>query len=85
MKNDRFAAKLAALDALRANPDANVVPALRKALSDRSNFIVAKAAAVLREAYLTELIPDVLAAFDRLLATLKTTPAAAAKTRWQRP
>lgn len=41
--------------------------ALRKALSDRINVLVAKAARLAAERQLHDLIPDLLAAFDRLL------------------
>jgi HEAT repeat protein len=75
MKHDRFKAKLMALDALRTTFDAKAaVPALRKALMDRSNFIVAKAATILGDAYLTDLQADVIAAFDRLLSTVEDDP-----------
>jgi HEAT repeat protein len=75
MKNDRFKAKLAALDALRANFDAKTgVPALRKALADRSNSIVAKAATIIGGAYLADLLPDLIAAFDRLLSAVADDP-----------
>jgi HEAT repeat protein len=68
VKNDRFKAKLAALDALRDNAgDAVAVPLLRKALADRSNVLVAKAADVIGDLRTEALLADMLAAFDRLL------------------
>jgi hypothetical protein len=46
--------------------DANTT--LRKALTDRSNLIVAEAAKTATELHLSELIPDLLTTFDRLFA-----------------
>jgi HEAT repeat protein len=42
------------------------IPDLRKALADRVNLVVAKAAQIAGELRLQELIPDLLRAFDRL-------------------
>jgi len=68
MKNDRFKAKLAALEQLGKAYDPVAGPALlRSGLTDRSNFIVAKAAQVIGEAYLTDFVPVLSAAFARLL------------------
>jgi hypothetical protein len=63
-----FDAQLAALEALRREPPETCVKALRKALGQRSNYIVSKAAALVRELRVSELIPDLLAAFDRFFA-----------------
>ncbi len=63
-----FDAQLAALDALRheaAESPAARAKALRHALGNRNNYIVAKAADLVRELSLAELTPDLLAAFDR--------------------
>ena len=66
MKNDRFKAKLQALEALRAISDAAIAaPALRKGLTEKSNFLVAKAASIIGESGFSDLLPDVLAALDR--------------------
>lgn len=46
---------------------AEAVPALQKALRDRINLIVAKAAKIAAEKQYRELIPELLQAFDRLL------------------
>jgi HEAT repeat protein len=60
--------KLAALDALRsAAASAPPTSALRKALQDPNNYYVSKAAAIAAEFALTDLIPDLIAAFDRFL------------------
>ena len=49
----------------RRDPPSAVAP-LRKALGDRVNLMVAKAAALASELRFTELTPDLLRAFDRL-------------------
>jgi len=51
---------------LRDVTHAEALPELRKALADRVNLIVAKAAKVAAERQMRELIPDLLAAFDRM-------------------
>src|SRR5580658_5381653 len=69
---EAFERKLQALASLRAAapsetaPDAAINP-LRKALKDRSNYLVSKAAALAGELRLTALIPDLLGAFDRFM------------------
>ncbi len=75
-----FEDQLAALDEFRhGSPDAAVEP-LRKALTHRNNYVVAKAADVVRELALAELIPQLLAAFDRFFADpVKTDPQCWAK------
>ncbi len=55
------------LSALREVDAGVAIPALRKALSDRVNLVVAKAAKIAAERQLRELTPDLLRAFDRLL------------------
>ena len=61
----KFEQQLAALDALRDQaPEARPEP-LRKALAQRNNFIVAKAADLARDFGLAQLIPDMVKAFDR--------------------
>ena len=55
------------LNVFREAPAAEAIPALRKALADRVNLIVAKAAKVAAARSFGELIPDLLRAFDRLL------------------
>lgn len=58
--------QLEALNGLRSQPstDAKIL-ALRKALGDRSNVVVSKAAAITGECGLKELIPDLEDAFER--------------------
>jgi HEAT repeat protein len=60
--------KLAALEMLRSTAASSPLsPALRKALADPNNYYVSKAAAIAAEFALTDLIPDLTAAFDRFL------------------
>jgi HEAT repeat protein len=61
----KFEEQLAALDALRQLPTEACVEPLRKALTQRNNFVVAKAADLVRQFQLTQLTPDILIAFDR--------------------
>src|SRR5277367_2456481 len=72
--------QLAALDALRHQPPEDVVEPLRKALANRNNLIVAKAADLVRQFQLTQLTPEVLTAFDRFFEDpVKTDPQCWAK------
>jgi hypothetical protein len=57
--------QLAALDALREAPANTRLAPLRKALGNRNNFVVAKAANLIREFALTDLTSDLLTSFDR--------------------
>lgn len=76
----RFEEQLAALEQLRHQPPQASVEPLRRALTHRSNYIVAKAADLVREFRLTELIPELLAAFDRCFVNpIKTDPQCWAK------
>lgn len=61
----KFEDQLAALDALRHQPPEATIDPLRKALSNGNNFMAAKAADLVRQFQLTQLTPDLLAAFDR--------------------
>ncbi len=81
---EAFERKLQALASLRVSspegvPEAAIGP-LRKALKDRSNYLVSKAAALTGELRLTALLPDLLAAFDRfMIDPVKTDPKCWAK------
>ena len=67
-KPDPIEAALDALASLRAETDPVVVASgLRKALKDRSNLVVAKAAQIAGDLRITQLIPDLVSAFDRLM------------------
>jgi hypothetical protein len=70
-----------ALEALRAVPGLlNVLEPLRKALNDRSNYFVSKAAALVAELGTQELIPDLARAFDRfMIDPIKSDPQCWAK------
>ena len=76
----KFEEQIAALDNLRQlSPQAAIEP-LRKALANRNNFVVAKAADLVRDLQLTQLTPDLLTAFDRFFDDpVKTDPQCWAK------
>src|SRR5437879_2771137 len=75
-----FEQQLAALDELRQQaPEAAIEP-LRKALAHRNNYVVAKAADLVSKFRLSELIPELVAAFDRFFADpIKSDPQCWAK------
>ncbi len=76
----KFEEQIAALDALRHGPQEDRADPLRKALGHRNNFIVAKAADLVREFSLASLEPELLAAFDRFFDDpVKTDPQCWAK------
>ena len=60
-----FEQQIAALDALRNAPEQDRITGLRKALTNRNNFLAAKAADLVRELSITDLTVDLLKAFDR--------------------
>ena len=61
-------------------PGAATQASLAKALTNRNNYLVSKAAAVVADLQLAELIPDLVAAFDRfLMDAVKTDPQCWAK------
>jgi hypothetical protein len=78
----KFEERLDRLRQLRHNvPDEALFSALRKSLRDRSNLIVAEAAKVAAELRISDLIPDLLAGFDRLFEDpVKTDPKCWGKT-----
>lgn len=61
----QFDEQIAALDRLRQQPEEPRTDALRKPLGGKNNFLVAKAADLVREFRLPALIPELLTAFDR--------------------
>lgn len=68
MSKQAFDKKIEALEALRSEPDSAVaVDHVRKALRDRNNYLVSKAAELAADLSLCALIPDLLATFDRFL------------------
>lgn len=60
-----FEGQLSALDALRQSPEPARLDPLRKALGNRNNLIVAKAADLVREFDMRQLTPDLIKTFDR--------------------
>jgi HEAT repeat protein len=81
MGKQAFDQKLEALEALRGNTDsAAVLGQIRKALKDRNNYLVSKAAALAGDLRLSDLVPDLVDAFDRfLIEPVKTDPQCWAK------
>jgi HEAT repeat protein len=76
----KFEEQIAALDALRQqSPEAAIEP-LRKALTNRNNFVAAKAADLIREFDLRQLTPELLTTFDRFFVdAVKSDPQCWAK------
>jgi len=66
MAHRQIEAEIDRLNSLREAEPAVAIAALRKALSDRVNLMAAKAAKMAAELRLRDLVPDLLAAFDRL-------------------
>jgi hypothetical protein len=66
MPNRGFDEQMAILDSIKGRElDAAAILEIKKALASRSNFLVAKAARIAEDAGLTDLLPDLLAAYDR--------------------
>jgi hypothetical protein len=70
-----------ALEALRTRaPDGEMLVTLRKALADRNNFVVSKAAQIAEEKKTAELLPELIEAFERFFTNaLKSDPQCWAK------
>jgi HEAT repeat protein len=60
-----FEEQLAAIDELRKQSPESALEPLRKALGHKNNYVVAKAADLARDFELQQLLPELLAAFDR--------------------
>jgi HEAT repeats len=74
MAHRGFDEQMAALEALRGGEfDADAVALVKKSLANRSNFLVAKAARLAEDAALTDLVPDLVAAFDRFFMNAEKT------------
>lgn len=74
MAHRGFDEQMAALDALRGRElDADSLALVRKSLSHRNNFIVAKAARLAEDNDRGDLLPDLLAAFDRFFTNAEKT------------
>ena len=67
MGKQAFDRKLEEIADLRSAPEDTAVAQLRKALKDRSNFVVSKAAAIAGDRGFQSLVPDLLVAFDRFM------------------
>jgi HEAT repeat protein len=83
VSHSAFKQKLAALDALRSASESDsraVRDQLHKALRDRNNYVVARAASVCAELHLDELISDMLSAYERFFVdAVKSDPQCLAK------
>ncbi len=76
----KFEDQLAALDALRQQPPEACIEPLCKALTNRNNFVVGKAADLIRTLNLPQLTPALLTAFHRFFEDpVKTDPQCWAK------
>lgn len=74
MSNRGFDEHMAALDALKVSAlDAEHVALIRKSLAHRNNLLVAKAARLVEEHRMAELMPDLLAAYDRFFTNAEKT------------
>lgn len=81
MSKAAFDRKIRDLESLRTAPAEVASVELRRALKDRSNYLVSRAAAVVRDLRLQALIPDLLAAFERFMRDpAKSDPQCWAKT-----
>ncbi len=81
MAHRGFDEHLQALEMLSSrSPDAEMLVALRKALADRNNFVVAKASQIAEEKKAAELLPELVAAFERFFTNaVKSDPQCWAK------
>ena len=66
-KSDPIEAALNALGELRVSNAPDLAKQLRPYLANRSNLVVAKAAKIALESRLTELVPEMVAAYERLM------------------
>ncbi len=69
MKRDRTQQRLDSLRSARLTPNSSEsIAALREALRDSSNYVVAKAAEIVEQGLVGGLVPDLLDAYDRMFA-----------------
>jgi hypothetical protein len=74
MAHRGFDEQMAALEELRGRElDADAVALIKKSLANRSNFLVAKAARLAEDAGLADLVPDLIAAYDRFFTNAEKT------------
>ena len=67
MSKQAFDQRIEEIEALLSAPEESAREQLGRALKDRSNFLVAKAATVAGKRQMQSLTPELLAAFDRLM------------------
>ncbi len=67
MKRPNLELKFAELRDLRSVPEERAVPALRRLLADPSHHVIARAAVLTGDRHLTDLVPDLLASYARML------------------
>ncbi|MEX2299312.1 MAG: HEAT repeat domain-containing protein [Bryobacterales bacterium] len=80
MSKGAFEEKIREIERLRSVPGPATQSSLVKALNNRSNYLVSKAAAVVADLQLAELVPNLITAFDRFLVdAVKTDPQCWAK------
>ena len=80
MSRKAFDQKIDQIQAIRGTDRAQAAVQLKKALRDRNNFLVSKAAIVAAELELRDLVGDLTAAFDRFMENpIKTDPQCWAK------
>ena len=82
VRSRNFDRKIEALQALRRSSDPEATrDELRKALDERNSYLVARAATIIAELNLADLIPDLVAAFERFFVDpVKSDPRCLAKT-----
>ena len=74
MAHRGFDEQMAALDGLKGRElEGDAVSLIQKSLGNRNNFIVAKAARLVEDNHLADLVPDLLAAFDRFFTNPEKT------------
>jgi hypothetical protein len=74
MTHRSFDEQMAALDALKDRElDADAIALIKKSLANRSNYLVAKAARLAENGALIDLVPDLIAAYDRSFTNAEKT------------
>ncbi|MGH7486542.1 MAG: hypothetical protein ACREMY_13230, partial [bacterium] len=67
MSKQAFEEKVREIEQLRSSGGGEAKALLSKALKNRSNYLVSKAAGVAGDLQISDLIPDLVAAFERFL------------------
>jgi hypothetical protein len=74
MAHRGFDEQMAALEVLRGSElDTDALALIKKSLANRSNFLVAKAARLAEDAGLADLVPELVAAYDRFFINAEKT------------